>query len=59
MFKERRAKTEKEPEIILDKKHHNRQQKDHHRNDRQENNLQPRVYIPLQFENSLGKLQVE
>lgn len=64
MFKERKAKCEKENDL-LDKNqrlhHNNRQQKDgHHRNDRQDNTnqLTPRVYTPLQFENSLGKLQV-
>lgn len=28
-----------------------------HNSDRQENTLTPKVYTPLQFENSLGKLQ--
>lgn len=41
---------------MQDRNHYNR---NHRSNDRQENNLmQPRVYTPLQFENSLGKLQV-
>lgn len=57
MFKERKAKNK---ENFINERNirypNNRQQRN---NDRQENNtLTPRVYTPLQFENSLGKLQV-
>lgn len=42
--------------MLIEKKfsHNNRQ---HRQNEMQENNIQPRVYTPQQFENSLGKLQ--
>ncbi|XP_044260378.1 protein PAT1 homolog 1 [Tribolium madens] len=52
VFKERKAKNNKEN--FPNRFQNNRQRN----NDRQENNtLTPRVYTPLQFENSLGKLQ--
>ncbi|GJQ81911.1 putative deadenylation-dependent decapping of nuclear-transcribed mRNA [Trypoxylus dichotomus] len=62
VFKERKAKNNKENHQHLEKpqRYHNRGSRDHYRNnDRQEvsNPILPRVYTPLQFENSLGKLQ--
>lgn len=61
VFKERKAKNNKENQQIQDRNHrYNRGGRDHYRNnDRQEttNPILPRVYTPLQFENSLGKLQ--
>ncbi|XP_063929726.1 protein PAT1 homolog 1 [Zophobas morio] len=58
VFKERKAKNNKEnfPNERNHRYQNNRQQRN---NDRQDNNntLTPRVYTPLQFENSLGKLQ--
>lgn len=59
VFKERKAKNNKEnfPNERNHRYQNNRQQRN---NERQDNNntLTPRVYTPLQFENSLGKLQV-
>ncbi|XP_057670129.1 protein PAT1 homolog 1 [Diorhabda carinulata] len=54
IFKERKAKNNKENERIS---HHIK--RIHRNSDRQENQntLTPKVYTPLQFENSLGKLQ--
>ncbi|KRT80819.1 hypothetical protein AMK59_6290 [Oryctes borbonicus] len=65
VFKERKAKNNKEnhqhnPHLDKPQRYHNRGSRDHYRNnDRQEtsNPILPRVYTPLQFENSLGKLQ--
>jgi DNA topoisomerase 2-associated protein PAT1 len=58
VFKERKAKNNKEnfPNERNHRYQNNRQQRN---NERQDNNntLTPRVYTPLQFENSLGKLQ--
>ncbi|RZC34298.1 PAT1 -like 1 [Asbolus verrucosus] len=58
VFKERKAKSNKEnfPNERNHRYQNNRQQRN---NERQDNNntLTPRVYTPLQFENSLGKLQ--
>ncbi|KAJ8956123.1 hypothetical protein NQ318_016578 [Aromia moschata] len=59
IFKERKTKNNKE-NLSGDRNAHYMNNKRQHRNsDRQENQnpLTPRVYTPLQFENSLGKLQ--
>ncbi|XP_017771959.1 PREDICTED: protein PAT1 homolog 1 [Nicrophorus vespilloides] len=56
VFKERKAKNNKDNHRNADR----RFQRHNHRNnqqDRQDNALTSRVYTPLQFENSLGKLQ--
>lgn len=63
VFKERKVKNNKENQQIHDKNHQRYNRgggRDHYRNnERQEtaNPILPRVYTPLQFENSLGKLQ--
>ncbi|CAH0548821.1 unnamed protein product [Brassicogethes aeneus] len=56
VFKERKAKNQEQlAQQSMERGRYNRQQR---QNDRQENQtLTPRVYTPLQFENSLGKLQ--
>lgn len=43
-----------------EKTSHQQNRRQHRNSDRQENQnaLAPRIYTPLQFENSLGKLQV-
>lgn len=58
VFKERKARNDKEnlPHVHH---HHRQQQQQRNRNnsERSENQLQARTYTPQQFENSLGKLQ--
>uniref|UniRef100_A0A6P7FZE1 Protein PAT1 homolog 1 n=1 Tax=Diabrotica virgifera virgifera TaxID=50390 RepID=A0A6P7FZE1_DIAVI len=56
IFKERKLKGNNKENSNERNPHHKRQ---HRNSDRQENanTLTPRVYTPLQFENSLGKLQ--
>lgn len=54
IFKEKKAKSNKENNPIEKPKFQNRQRRN---SDRQENTLQPKAYTPQQFENSLGKLQ--
>lgn len=59
VFKERKLKTDKENVLNLEKNHRHNNRRERHNSERQEsaNQLTPRVYTPLQFENSLGKLQ--
>ncbi|CAH1118392.1 unnamed protein product [Phaedon cochleariae] len=56
IFKERKTKSNKEN---INERNMYHQKRQHRNSDRQENQntLTPRVYTPLQFENSLGKLQ--
>lgn len=60
MFKERKAKINAEKNNNNEKTSHQQNRRQHRNSDRQENQntLTPRIYTPLQFENSLGKLQV-
>ncbi|XP_066257930.1 protein PAT1 homolog 1 [Euwallacea similis] len=55
IYKERKSKSNKEN--IHNNDRNNKFQRQRRNSERQENNLTPRVYTPLQFENSLGKLQ--
>ncbi|CAG9861797.1 unnamed protein product [Phyllotreta striolata] len=59
IFKERKSKSDKENNVIGEKNVPNskRQQRNNEHHQENQNTLTPRVYTPLQFENSLGKLQ--
>ncbi|XP_044762800.1 protein PAT1 homolog 1 [Coccinella septempunctata] len=55
IYKERKARSNKENQQQLLQRHQAGRQR--RNSDRQESPLTPKVYTPLQFENSLGKLQ--
>lgn len=59
VFKERKKKNRQE-EAAAQERRYQQQRRDQRggNGERQETTLTPRVYTPLQFENSLGKLQV-
>lgn len=60
VFKERKAKMNSEKLDNADKTPQQQNRRQHRNSDRQDNQntMTPRIYTPLQFENSLGKLQV-